>query len=130
MKIRNFYLNIGSDKIFFMSILFNGDTGVATDGLSANIFKSLSVSPTVIDISNLGYLPREGDLWNGTDFVNSEGQVSILSHPAQQIETAKFCFVINNINQLYLAFAVDEQHEMIIAALRSNPKISYEDENA
>jgi hypothetical protein len=128
MTTRNFYLNVEEDKILFQSIKFNKTTKTALESMESTMFESLSLSPSVIDVSLLTYMPMVGDIWNGEDFVGENG-ISEKQQPATEVESSSFSFVIDNVHSFYCAYPGTETSSLMVAALKSNPTISYEDVN-
>jgi hypothetical protein len=128
VKTRNFYLNIDEDKIFFESIRFNEDSNIPEEEFQLSLFDCLSMSPSVIDISKIGYLPKIGDVWNGTDFVGESG-ISTKEQPFMAEKHYSFSFLVDNAHRLFLSYPGDEESNMKIAALKSNPTITFEDVN-
>ena len=128
MKKRDFYLNIEEDKIFFSSINFDDVAMTTEDPLLSTMFNALSLNPTVIDVSNLDYMPRVGDVWNGNDFIGEEGVVH-KTQPRPEEANCSFSFCIDGGHSFYSIYFGDLNSNMIIAALQSNPTITFEDIN-
>jgi hypothetical protein len=125
---RDFYLNIDGDKILLTSVLFDQDTGLTQDQLLSNMFNTLSLYPSVIDISELSYMPSVGDVWDGQNFYNQDVLSSGVKPTVEGVHAA-FSFVVDNVHSFYWVLLGTEETNMLIAALKSNPIISYEDRN-
>lgn len=125
---RDFYLNIGEDKVLLTSIEFDIETMTPTNTLLSNAFNTLSLSPLVIDISHLNYRPNVGDTWDGTNFINENGVSNGEKKDITQ-ENTSFSFIVNGVHSHYWIFVGNGQTNMIIAALQSNPTITFEDTN-
>jgi hypothetical protein len=128
MTTRNFYLNVEEDKILFQSIRFDKKKKTALESMESTMFESLSLSPSVVDVSSLPYMPMVGDIWNGEDFVGENG-ISEKQQPATEVESSSFSFIVENTHSFYCSYPGNEESSLIIAALKSNPTISYEDVN-
>lgn len=125
---RNFYLNIDEDKILLNSIEFDSETMTSIDPLLSNMFETLSLSPVVIDISNLEYRPVVGDVWDGSNFKNDNG-ISVGEKLDITEGNTSFSFLVNNVHSHYWIFVGNSDSNMLIAALQSNPEITFEDVN-
>lgn len=125
---RDFYLNIGEDKVLLTSVEFNSETMTPINTLLSNVFNTLSLSPLVVDISHLSYRPTVGDQWDGTNFINENGISNGEKKDITEGNTS-FSFIVDGIHSHYWIFVGNGETNMIIAALQSNPTITFEDVN-
>lgn len=125
---RNFFINVDEDKIFLASVEFDSETMLLTNTLLQNMFDALSSSPSVIDISNLNYMPNIGDVWDGSNFINENG-ISSKNKPDIAQNNTSFSFLVNGVHSHYWTFMGNADTNMTVAALKSNPTITFEDVN-
>jgi hypothetical protein len=129
MKIKQFYLNIGNDQIPFTSIPLKNDNSIE-EGWEIKDY-AFSNNPEILNTTHLNYIPFKYSTWNGTEFIAPEGETHKIQ-TCQNEEKCKdgcvtFAFLINNVSHNVIAFCVNElDNDMIIAALSSNPTISFE----
>jgi len=126
MKIKNFYMNLDGDKILFYSIEID-DAGLP---LNSKIGKdyALSNNPEILDITHLNYTPAKLSVWNGSEFIAPEGEEHRL--PCGDVCTngcVSFAFLKDNVYYGMNGYCVGVgENDMRIAALSSNPTITYE----
>ncbi len=117
-----FGLKIDDDIIDFINIDIDQNTKRPTSDHQNIIFDSLLLGCSVIDMTGLNYTPQEGSVWDGTNFIDSENRdIRPLSEKTDGMKI--FAFIVNNIYKFYYAIPNNQQNEMLIAALSSNPKI-------
>ena len=126
MTTRNFYLNMGEDRLLFQSIKFDSITGNLEEEMLSTMFNCLSLNPSVIDVTNLGYMPMVGDIWNGKDFIGNNG-ISEKQQPLSDIGNCSFSFIVGDTHSFYCSYPGNAESNIIIAALSSNPIITLED---
>jgi len=122
MAQKDFYIQIGDDKVHFYRIQVDSETGIAEIAEEENMNNIFSLSPTVIDISHLEYVPLIDTVWDGENFIDDQERDR---HPIKQhVENPKrFSFTIDNKHKLYMVMGENEYNSMKIAALLSNPVI-------
>jgi hypothetical protein len=120
-----FNLKIGNDVINFISIETESETGIPQNDLDLVMLKTLSSSPSVIEITNFLYNPQEDSVWDGKDFIDSENREV---RPLAKINDGfkKFAFVVDNKYKFFRGIPNTPENEMLIAALSSNPEIIVE----
>ena len=117
-----FGLKIDEDVIDFISIDIDENTKRPLSEHENIIFDSLFLGPSVIDMTTLNYTPQEGSVWDGSNFIDSENRdIRPLSEKTNGMKI--FAFIVDNVYKFYYAVSNNQQNEMLIAALSSNPKI-------
>jgi len=126
MKIKNFYLNLDEDKIFFYTIELN-DAGLPLD-FRINKDYALSNNPEILDITHLNYLPAKLSVWNGSDFIAPEGEEHKPSFVKECANGgASFAFLKDNVYYGVNGYCIGSAYnDIVIAALSSNPTITFE----
>jgi hypothetical protein len=126
MKLKNFYMNLDGDKVLFSTIELD-DAGLPAENL-INRDYVLSNNPVMLDITHLNYVPAKLSVWNGSEFIAPEGQEHrppCGGHCSQGCVT--FAFLKENIYYGMNGYCIGSAHnDMLIAALSSNPTITYE----
>lgn len=122
MAQKDFYLQIGEDKVHLHRINVDPETDIAEIEEEQNMNNILSSSPVVIDVTHLDYVPFIDTVWDGEHFIDDQGRER---YPIRQhLDDAKrFSFTVDNKHKLYMVMADNEINSMRIAALLSNPVI-------
>ena len=127
--IKNFFANLDGDKIPFFSIEVNSD-GSALDPLLDDKCYVLSNNPTALNISHLNYFPARRSIWDGESFAHPEGQEH--KPPCNPVDLCldgcqSIAFILDNVYYGGMGYCVGvADNDMIIAALSSNPIITFE----
>jgi len=127
MEIKNFYLNIEGEKIFYTSVPLEDDGSIQERWINKDFI--LSNSPEIIDISHLDYAVSRYSVWNGTDFIAREGENNLPQNCKIGCVAGcvTFAFVKENICYATSSLCIGiGENDMMIAALSSNPTITYE----
>lgn len=125
--IKKFFANVDDDKIHFLSIEVDIE-GSPLDPIHIDKCYALSNNPSVLNITQLGYFPARKSVWNGISFVAPEGQ----DHKPPCIGACvngceSIAFMINDVYYGGIGYCVGvSNNDMIIAALSSNPVITFE----
>jgi len=127
MKRKNFYLNVEDDKIIFYSIELKDDGSVLDDN-KHNKDYALSNSPEILNITHLNYVPAKLSVWDGSEFIAPEGLEHRLPCIRDCIDGCiSFAFLKNNTYYGMNGYCIGVAHnDMLIAALSSNPTITFE----
>jgi hypothetical protein len=127
--IKNFFANLDGDKIPFLSIDVNPD-GSAIDPLQNDKCYALSNNPTALNITHLNYFPARRSVWDGLSFVAPEGQDH--KAPCNPVNLCldgceSIAFLVDNVYYGGIGLCVGvATNDMLIAALSSNPEITFE----
>lgn len=122
MAQKDFYLQIGDDRVHLHRINVDPETDIAEIEEEQNMNNILSSSPKVIDVSHLDYVPFIDTVWDGEHFIDDQERERYPVRP--NIENPKrFSFTVDNKHKLYMVLGDTEDHAMKIAALCSNPVI-------
>jgi len=126
MKVKNFYLNLDGDKIIFYSIELD-DSGLPLDSKIDKDY-ALSNNPEILDITHLNYIPAKLSVWNGSEFIAPEGEEHRLACGVVCTNgCVSFAFLKDNVYYGMNGYCVGfGDNDMRIAALSSNPTITYE----
>ena len=127
--IKNFFANLDGDKIHFLSIDINPDE---TPVDSAHIDKCyvLSNSPTAVNITHLNYFPARRSIWDGESFTAPESQEH--KPPCNPVDLCidgceTIAFILDNVYYGGIGYCSGvATNDMLIAALSSNPEITFE----
>lgn len=122
MAQKDFYIQIGDDRVLLHRIQVNPETDIAEIDQEQNMNNILSSSPIVIDVSHLDYVPFVDTVWDGENFIDDQerDRYPIKNH----LDNPKrFSFTVDNKHKLYMVMADNEINAMRIAALLSNPVI-------
>jgi hypothetical protein len=126
MKVKNFYLNLEGDKIPLLSLGIEED-GSIVEGYADKDYV-LSNNPQILDITHLNYLPAKKSFWNGSEFIAPEGEEHRL--PCGDLcadGCTSFAFLKDNIYYGLNGYCIGVgNNNMLIAALSSNPTITFE----
>jgi hypothetical protein len=118
---------MGEDRMLFNSIKFDEETLIVQEEKLSTMFNCLSLSPSVLDISHIEYMPMVGDIWNGTDFIGNLG-ISKKEKKFMGDDYSYFSFIVNDVHLFYATYSENDFYSKLIAsALKSNPVIKYED---
>lgn len=100
-----------------------GVVGVEEDTLNENQILFLK-NPTIISLSDIGYVPEVGSAWDGTEFSN----VATQDYQSFAQETGKeyFAIIVDSIVEKVLGY----NQEREIAMMSSNPFFMLEDESS
>jgi hypothetical protein len=126
---KDFFANIDGDKINFLSIEINTD-GTSTDPLLDDKCYALSNNPTALNITHLNYFPARKSIWDGSSFIAPEGEehkpaCNPLDLCVDGCES--IAFIVNNVYYGGVGYCVGvANNDMLIAALSSNPEITFE----
>lgn len=122
MAQKDFYIQLGDDRVHLHRINVDAETGVAEIEAEENMNIILSANPSVIDVTHLEYVPFIDTVWDGEHFIDDQGRDRYPTRP--NIENPKrFSFTVDNKHKLYMVLADTEDHAMKIAALSSDPVI-------
>jgi hypothetical protein len=122
MAQKDFYIQIGDDKIHLHRINVDAETGKAEIDEEENMNSILSSSPIVIDVSHLEYVPFIDTVWDGENFIDDQERERYATK--QNVENPKrFSFTIDNKHKLYMVMPENDLNAMKIAALLSDPVI-------
>jgi hypothetical protein len=122
MAQKDFYIQIGDDRVHLHRINVDAETGIAEIEAEENMNNILSSSPVVIDVTHLDYVPYIDSVWDGENFIDEQGRERFATK--QHIENPKrFSFTVDGKHKLYMVMAENENSAMKIAALLSNPVI-------
>lgn len=124
MKTKKFYLNLDGDVLPFYEIMLDENNNIPEGRIKKDY--ALSNNPTIIDISNLSYTPHPDSVWNGNDFISENTEIRPPCSLSCLSGCASFAFVINNIYHGMNGYCLGIGSDAIIAALQSNPTITYE----
>ena len=126
MKIKNFYLNVDDDKVLFEKIVLEEDGSIPERLINKDY--TLSNNPELLNISHLNYGPAMLSIWNGTDFIAPEGEDHKPACGAScENGCVTFAFLRNNIFNGMKGLCIGMgNNDMIIAAILSNPTITYD----
>lgn len=122
MAQKDFYIQIGEDKVHLHRLDVNPETNIAEIEEEEYMNNVLSSSPVVIDVSHLEYVPFIDTVWDGENFIDDQGRDR---YPIQaKVDSPKrFSFTVDNKHKLYMVVADNERNAMKVAALSSNPVI-------
>ncbi len=127
--IKNFFANLDGDKIHFLSIDINID-GIPVDPQQIDKDYALSNGPLCLNISHLNYFPAKRSTWDGESFIPPDGEshrpscnpVGLCLDGCESI-----AFIVNNMYYGGIGLCVGvASNDMVIAALSSNPVITFE----
>lgn len=122
MAQKDFYIQIGDDRVLLHRIQVNPETDIAEIDEEQNMNSILSSSPVVIDVSHLDYVPFVDTVWDGEHFIDDQERDRYPIKP--NVENPKrFSFTVDNKHKLYMVMGDNEINAMRIAALLSNPVI-------
>lgn len=128
MAIRDFYLKIDEDTVFFRRVNTSALEESEVENADRRWIDALSASPKVIDISHLTYSPQVDSEWNGVDFVHASGVSTVPFDVDLPFANPKrFAFLVDNKYKLSYIVEDNINNEGIIAALSSDPVIIMED---
>jgi hypothetical protein len=126
MKVKNFYMNLDGDRVLFFTLELD-DAGLPAES-QVNKDYVLSNNPVILDITHLNYVPAKLSVWNGSEFIAPEGQAHRFpcgGHCSQGC--VSFAFLKDNVYYGMNGYCVGVgDNDMRIAALSSNPTITYE----
>lgn len=122
MAQKDFYLQIGDDKVHFHRIEVDPETDTAVIAEEQNLNSIFSSNPTILDVSHLDYVPFIDTVWDGENFIDDQGRDR---YPVKEnVENPKrFSFIVDNKHKLYMVMAENENNAMKIAAFLSNPVV-------
>ena len=122
MAQKDFYLQIGDDRVHLHRIHVNAETDIAEVEQEENMNRVLSSSPAVIDVSHLEYVPLIDTVWDGENFIDDQERER---YPVKQHmdDPKRFSFTVDGKHKLYMVMADNEGNSMKIAALLSNPVV-------
>jgi hypothetical protein len=127
MNIKKFYLNIEDEQIFFEFVPLEDDGSIQEQWINKDFI--LSNNPEIINITHLNYVPVRLSIWNGTDFIAPEGKTHSLQDCKDKCSNGcvSFALVKDGISYGTNGYCVgSNNNDMMIAALSSNPTITYE----
>lgn len=128
MAIRDFYLKIEDDTIFFRRVDLDRLAGLAEGNADSRWLEVLSSSPKVVDITHLRYTPHLDSEWNGTDFLTPLGKNLISFGIGIPFPNPKrFAFLVDNKYKMSYLLEDNLNNEGMIAALSSDPTIVMEE---
>lgn len=115
-----FYLLIDDDSFPFYEISVKEDTLVAENPAHQQSLIAFSSDPVVVDLNNIGKMPKVGLSWSGLASNIPDDLPSI-----EQEEGVKYyCFIVNGIVSQNIKYTVSTDKDiMITAALSSSPSI-------
>lgn len=122
MLVKDFYLILGEDSIKFMSVEIDSETFRPINQLEDEIFDVFSASPTVINITDLAYVPINGSEWDGENFIHPEGEEFAPITQRPNI-FARFSFLLDNKHALYYHALDSDWGKLMTAALSSDPMV-------
>lgn len=126
---KNFFANVEEDKILFFSIELKEDMTPENDSMIDKDYV-LSNNPIVLNITHLNYFPARRSVWDGESFTAPEGQDHKPSCNPEDLcldGCQSIAFMIDNIYYGGIGYCVGvSNNDMIIAALSSNPTITFE----
>jgi len=126
MKVKNYYLNVDNDKIWYLSIELEDDDSIPENFINKDY--ALSNDPQILDITHLNYTPAKLSVWNGSDFIAPEGEEH-RPPSGQECENGcvSFAFLKDNVYYGMTSYCLGpEPNDVSIAALSSNPVITFE----
>jgi hypothetical protein len=120
MAQKDFYLQIGEDRVHFHRLEVDPETDIAEIEEEQNLNLIFSSNPQIVDVTHLDYVPFIDTVWDGENFIDDKGRDR---YPVKQnVDNPKrFSFTIDNKHKLYMVMAENEANEMKIAAFLSNP---------
>jgi hypothetical protein len=127
MKTKYFFANVDEDAINFYSLSVDDNNQVILENKIDKDY-CLSNNPTVLDITHLNYIPPKNSVWNGSEFIASKDQEfkSICGEDVCQEGCVVFAFLLDNVYYGSNSYCLNvANNNMIIAALSSNPTITY-----
>jgi hypothetical protein len=123
---KEFFANIDGDKLSFFVINLNAD-GSLVDPIMEDKDYALSNSPTVLNITNLGYFPARKSIWDGESFTSPSGQEHKPACGACKNGCETIAFLVDNVYYGGIGYCVGvATNDMLIAALSSRPEITFE----
>jgi len=122
MAQKDFYLQMGEDRVHFHRLEVDAETGTAVIPEEENLNNIFSSNPEIIDVSHLDYVPFIDTVWDGENFIDDQERDR---YPVKQnVENPKrFSFTVDNKHKLYMVMAENEINSMKIAAFLSNPVV-------
>ncbi|NBP57570.1 hypothetical protein EBU71_13740 [bacterium] len=120
------FFEVDGDRILFNIMLLNDDLS-PMQGFEKKHY-GLTNNPTLLDISDLGYIPPTGSLWDGEKFItNDENATKRKSGLICDFGKTVMAFLVNNECTGCMAWCNDVgDNTFIVAAAKSNPKIVWE----
>jgi hypothetical protein len=116
-----FALKIGEDLVDFLYIETDKD-GNAVNEQESELLTFLGSDPSVIDMSNLTYIPYLDSEWDGTDFIDSENR-EVVDIQDRKVQDKKFAFLVDDKYKFFYGVVDSEENAMTIAALSSSPQV-------
>lgn len=127
--IKKFFANVDGDKIFFYSIEVDSE-GTPVDSAQVDKDYVLSNNPVALNITHLNYFPARRSIWNGEFFIPPNDQEHGLAcNPVNLCVDGceSIAFLIDNVYYGGVGYCVNvSSNDMLIAALSSNPVITFE----
>ena len=126
MKIKSFYLNVDDEKIVFLQVELQDDGSPQENFINKDY--ALTNNPQILDITHLNYVPAKLSVWNGSEFIAPEGQEHRPACGDACVNgCVSFAFLKDNTYYGMNGYCVGIGHnDMLIAALSSDPTITYE----
>jgi len=127
MKMKKeFFANVDGDKLSFFSIELDSDKNVIEPFMKDKDY-ALSNSPTVLNITSLGYLPAKKSAWDGESFTPPSGEEHLPACPGDcENGCETIAFLVDNVYHWGTSYCVGiDSTEMLIAALSSSPEITF-----
>lgn len=123
---KRFFFKIDEDKILFNIMILNDDL-TPMEGFEKKHY-GLTNNPTLIDITDLDYIPATGSIWDGKDFINTNPEAKDRkSGLVCDFGKTVIAFLVDNISTGCMAWCNDVgDNTFIIAAAKSNPEIVWE----
>jgi hypothetical protein len=116
-----FALKIDEDLVDFIYIETDKDGNTVNDQES-ELLTVLSSDPSVVDMSNLTYIPYLDSEWDGTDFIDTENR-DVVDIQESKVQDKKFAFLVDGKYKFFYGVVDSEENAMTIAALSSSPQV-------
>lgn len=115
---------IGEDYIPFTAIEYDETSIEKKDLALKQVHETLINFPSIVDISNLDYVPDQDSIWDGINFTGYESSKKLQSE--QALLSKRVAFLIDNKYKFFYALNQEsEKGKMLYAALLSNPTFDF-----
>lgn len=126
---KRYYFKIDDEEIFFYRLMLDENKKhFPVDEKKAHGFEN---NPLILDVTDLGYIPRTGSIWDGKTFkLDGIDNINLETHKMRLTctEYTNLAFLSNNVLFSCMSWCNNGPgSDAILAAAKSNPEIIYKE---
>lgn len=126
---KRYYFKIDGEEILFCTLMLDEDKKhYPADEAKVHGFEN---SPSILDVTDLGYIPRIGSVWDGESFkLDGVDNLNLETHKLRLTcpEYTQIAFLLDNVLFSCMAWCNHGPGaDAILAAAKSNPEIIYKE---